>query len=225
MNLIFLGPLGAGKGTQARLLQEREGIPQISTGDMLRAAMAAETPLGQKAKSYVDRGELVPDDVMIGLIAERLAQPDAQRGFVLDGFPRTLPQSKALDEVLAESGRTLDAVLYFRVSDETVVRRLSGRWVCRKHGHIYHLEYRPPKVSGRCDVDGSELFQRPDDRAETVRHRLEVYHRETEPVVEFYRARGLLATIDAEDEVESISRTLLGAIRARAKLGAQAQGG
>ncbi|MGH2348237.1 MAG: adenylate kinase [bacterium] len=225
MNLIFLGPLGAGKGTQARLLQEREGVPQISTGDMLRAAMAAETPLGQKAKTYVDRGELVPDDVMIGLIAERLAHPDAQRGFVLDGFPRTLPQAKALDEVLAESGRTLDAVLYFRISDETVVRRLGGRWVCRQNGHIYHLEYRPPKVSSRCDVDGSDLFQRPDDRAETVRHRLEVYHRETEPVVEFYRARGVLATIDAEAEVDQIYRTLLGVIRARVKLSARAQGG
>lgn len=225
MNLIFLGPLGAGKGTQARLLQEREGIPQISTGDMLRAAMVAETPLGQKAKTYVDRGELVPDDVMIGLIAERLAQPDALRGFVLDGFPRTLPQAKALDEVLAESARTLDAVFYFRISDETVVRRLGGRWVCRQNGHIYHLEYRPPRVASKCDVDGSDLFQRPDDRAETVRHRLEVYHRETEPVVEFYRARGVLATINAEAEVEQIYQTLLGAIRARVKLSARAQGG
>lgn len=224
MNLIFLGPLGAGKGTQARLLQEREGIPQISTGDMLRAAMAAGTPLGQQAKAYVDRGELVPDDVMIGLIAERLAQPDARRGFVLDGFPRTLPQAMALDEVLAESGRTLDAVMYFRVSDETVVRRLGGRWVCREQGHIYHLEYRPPKSDKICDTDGSQLFQRPDDRPETVRHRLEVYHRETEPVVEFYRARGVLATIDAEGDVEDIYRTLLGAIRARAKTGARAQG-
>lgn len=215
MNLIFLGPLGAGKGTQARLLQAREDLPQISTGDMLRGAMAAGTPLGQAAKAYVDRGALVPDDVMIALIRERLARPDAQRGFVLDGFPRTLPQAQALEGVLEETGGTLDVVLYFRVSDETVVRRLSGRWVCRAQGHIYHLEFAPPAAAGRCDVDGSELFQRADDRPETVRRRLEVYHRETEPVVEFYRARGLLEAIDAEGEIEDVYQTVRGTVRAR----------
>lgn len=215
MNLVFLGPLGAGKGTQARLLQAREDLPQISTGDMLRGAMAAGTPLGQAAKAYVDRGALVPDDVMVVLIRERLAMPDAQRGFVLDGFPRTLPQAQALEGVLEETGRTLDVVLYFRISDETVVRRLSGRWVCRAQGHIYHLEFAPPAVAGRCDVDGSELFQRADDRPETVRHRLDVYHRDTEPVVEFYRGRGLLETIDAEGEIEDVYETVRRTVRAR----------
>lgn len=215
MNLVFLGPLGAGKGTQARLLQAREDLPQISTGDMLRGAMAAGTPLGQTAKAYVDRGALVPDDVMVVLIRERLAMPDAQRGFVLDGFPRTLPQAQALEGVLEETGRTLDVVLYFRISDETVVRRLSGRWLCRAHGHIYHQEFAPPAVAGRCDVDGSELFQRADDRPETVRHRLDVYHRDTEPVVEFYRGRGLLETIDAEGEIEDVYETVRRTVRAR----------
>ncbi|OFX14281.1 MAG: adenylate kinase [Armatimonadetes bacterium RBG_19FT_COMBO_69_19] len=218
MNLIFLGAPGAGKGTQARLLQEREGIPQVSTGDMLRAAMVEGSPVGKRAKEYVEQGALVPDDVMIALIEERLVRPDARRGFVLDGFPRTLPQAEALDRMLERAGRVLDAVLYFDISDETILRRLTGRWVCRKAGHIYHLEYNPPKAPGQCDADGSELYQRVDDRPETVRHRLDVYHRETQPVVEFYRRRGVFATIDAEGDIEDVSRKVLGTIRARMEL-------
>lgn len=224
MNLVFLGPPGAGKGTQARLLQEREAIPQVSTGDMLRAAMAAHTALGEQARVYVDRGALVPDEIMIDLIEQRLAQPDARRGFVLDGFPRTLPQAEALDGVLDAAGRALDAVLYFRVSDEAIVRRLTGRWVCRQYGHIYHLTFNPPKTAGRCDVDGSELYQREDDRPETVRHRLEVYHRETDPVVEFYRGRGLFDTVDAEGDIEAVYQTVLRTIRGRVTARAQASG-
>jgi len=226
VNLIFLGAPGAGKGTQARLLQEREGIPQVSTGDMLRAAMAAGTELGRRAQAYVERGALVPDDVMIALIEERLGRPDARRGFVLDGFPRTLPQAEALDRVLDAAGRTLDAVLYFEIGDETILRRLTGRWVCRAAGHIYHLEYHPPAVAGRCDVDGSALYQREDDRPATVRHRLAVYHRETQPVVEFYRQRGVFATIDAEGDIEAVYQTVLQAIRTRMAPGrARARGG
>lgn len=216
MNLIFLGPSGAGKGTQARLLQEREGIPQISTGDMLRAAIAAETPLGRQARVYMDRGDLVPDDVMIVLVEDRLTQPDTQRGFVLDGFPRTLAQAEALEAALQRRGRKIEAVIYFDVSDETVVRRLTGRRVCRPAGHIYHLEYHPPKVPGRCDIDGSELYQREDDKPETVRRRLEVYRRQTEPLVEFYRRRGVLETVP-QGEIKDVYRRLMAILKARAE--------
>jgi adenylate kinase len=218
VDLIVLGPPGAGKGTQARLLQQREGIPQISTGDILRAAMGAETELGKRAKAFVDLGALVPDDVMIAIVAERLGQPDARHGFVLDGFPRTLPQAEALDVVLAASGRALDAVLYFEIGDEAIVQRLAGRWVCTQAGHIYHLKFSPPRTPGRCDIDGSALIQRADDRPETVRHRLEVYHRETRPVVEFYRRRGLFDVIDASGEIEDVYRAVRRAIGARAGL-------
>lgn len=216
MNLLFLGPPGAGKGTQARLLQEREGIPQISTGDMLRAAMAARTPLGRQAKLYIDRGELVPDDIMIRIVEDRLNQPDARRGFVLDGFPRTLPQAKALDQLLQASGRQIDAVVYFDVSDKTIIRRLTGRRVCRKAAHIYHVAFSPPKLEGRCDIDGSELYLREDDKEETVWRRLEVYYRETEPVVDFYRTRGVCARIGDAD-IETVYRRLVEIVKARAE--------
>lgn len=218
MDLIVLGPPGAGKGTQARLLQERERIPQISTGDMLRAAMAAETELGKRAKAFVDLGALVPDDVMIALVAQRLGQTDARQGFVLDGFPRTLAQAEALDAVLAAAGRRLDAVLYFEIADEMLVARLAGRRVCAKAGHIYHLQFSPPRTPGRCDIDGSELLQRADDRPETVRHRLEVYRRETRPVVDFYRRRGLFDVVDASGEIEEVYRAVRRALEARAGL-------
>jgi len=215
VNLVFLGPLGAGKGTQAQLLQERERIPQISTGDMLRRAMTEGTELGRKAKAYVDRGELVPDDVMIGLIEERLQQPDTRRGFVLDGFPRTLGQAQALDRLLRNAGRSLDAVVYFRISDDTIIQRLSGRRVCRKAAHIFQVDTNPPRVPGRCDLDGSELFQREDDKEQTVRHRLDVYHRQTEPLVEFYRSRGILETIDAEADIDVVYERLREILSAR----------
>ncbi len=218
MNLILLGPPGAGKGTQAQLLQEREGIPQIATGDILRRAIAQASSLGRIAKSYVDRGELVPDDVMIGIIEERLTQPDVQRGFVLDGFPRTLPQAHALSRVLAEHELHLDAVVYFTVRDATILRRLTGRRVCRHAAHIYHVQYNPPAVESVCDIDGSPLYQRDDDREETVRHRLEVYRRETEPVVEFYRGRGVFETLDGEADVEETYRLLVDIVRARTRV-------
>ena len=213
MNLIFFGPPGAGKGTQAQLLQQREGIPQISTGDMLRAAIRARTPLGRRAQKFVDAGELVPDDVMIGIVQERLTQPDARRGFVLDGFPRTVTQAQALDRVLEASGRKIDVAVYFDLSDEVIVRRLAGRQVC-KQGHIYHVEASPPKVPGRCDIDGSPLFQRDDDREQTVRRRLEVYHRETEPLTDLYRRRGIFHPL-RDGDIETVYRNLVTIVKAK----------
>lgn len=218
VHLILLGPPGAGKGTQAQLLQEREGIPQIATGDMLRRAIDQATPLGRIAKACIDQGTLVPDDVMIGIIEERLTQPDVQHGFVLDGFPRTLPQAHALSRVLGEYALHLDAVVFFTIRDATILRRLTGRRVCRLAAHIYHVQYNPPAVEGICDIDGSPLYQRDDDREETVRRRLEVYHRETEPVVKFYRDRGIVETLDGEAELEETYRRLVDIVKARARV-------
>ncbi len=215
MNLIFLGPPGAGKGTQAQLLQRREGIPQISTGDILRAAIRAQTPLGLRAQMYMNRGELVPDDVMIQIVEDRLNQPDAQRGFVLDGFPRTVGQALALDRVLTAGRRHLDVVVYFDVSDEVIVHRLAGRRVCRQAGHIYHVEASTPKVPGRCDIDGSELYQREDDQEQTVRRRLEVYHRDTEPLTDLYRRRGIFEPL-RDGDIETVYRRLMTIVKARA---------
>ena len=209
MNLIFLGPPGAGKGTQARLLQQRQGIPQIATGDMLRAAMAGGSTVGQEADRFVRAGDLVPDSVMIRIIAERLQQPDASSGFILDGFPRTIAQAEALEAVLAGMDRRLDRVIYFEVSETTLIRRVSGRQVCRAAGHIYNVHSNPPRVPDVCDVDGSPLYYRDDDRPDTVRHRLQVYHEQTEPLLAFYRARGVFATLSAEGDVEAIYQGLV----------------
>ena len=218
MNVIFLGPNGAGKGTQAKLLQEREGLPQVSTGDILRRAMAdPDSPLGTTARRFINRGELVPDDVMIETIEARLREPDTTRGFVLDGFPRTIAQARALDDLLQAAGHAVDAVVYFEARPDTIVRRLSGRRLCRAAGHIYHVEFQPPVVEGRCDIDGSELYQREDDREETVRHRLSVYRRRTEPLVDYYRSRGILETIDAEADVEEVYRALTEILAARTR--------
>src|SRR5947199_4300469 len=215
MNLIFLGPPAAGKGTQAQLLEQREGIPQVSTGDILRTAMAAETPLGQQARQYVDRGELVPDDVMIAIIEDRLNQPDARSGFVLDGFARTLRQARALDRVLAATGRRLDLVLYFDVADDVIVRRLTGRRVCQQAAHIYHVESSPPRRPGRCDIDGSKLYQREDDQEGTGRRRLGGYHRETERLGEFSRRPGLFTPV-RNGETERVRRRLAEILKTRA---------
>ncbi len=204
MNLIFFGPPGGGKGTQARLLQARRDWVQISTGDILRDAVAADSALGREARRYMDKGELVPDAVMIGIVGERLSRPDAREGFILDGFPRTLPQAVALDETVARLERGIDRVVDFQVSEETLIRRLGGRWVCQAAGHIYHAEFNPPRRPGVCDVDGSPLRQREDDRPETVRRRIEVYREQTAPVLDYYRARGAYATLDAEGSVEDV---------------------
>ncbi len=201
MNLIFMGPPGAGKGTQAEIFHERHGIPHISTGDIFRAAVRAGTEVGGKAQAYMQRGDLVPDDVVQEIVEARLAEPDARVGFILDGYPRTLPQADALDRWLAKSARQLDAVVFFDIREEVLLRRLTGRRVCPVCGAIYHLDYKPPRVPGRCDLDEAELVQRKDDAPDTVRHRLEVFRRWTAPLVDHYRTRGLFLRVNAEGPV------------------------
>src|SRR5262245_39884814 len=192
MRVIFLGPPGAGKGTQARRAAARWGVPQISTGDMLREAVAAGTELGRQAKSYMDAGGLVPDAVIIGLVGEALARPEAGKGFVLDGFPRTLPQAEALDRLLDERGLKLDRVVLFPTPEAELLRRITGRRVCGQCGRNYHLAFSPPAKPGICDNCGGPLHQRSDDEEATVRRRLAVYERDTRPVVEHYRGQGRL---------------------------------
>jgi adenylate kinase len=195
LNLILLGPPGAGKGTQADRIQDDFPLPHIATGDMLRAAVAEGTELGQEAKAYMDRGDLVPDDVIIRVILDRLDDADAADGFLLDGFPRTAKQAEALDEALKKVDRRLNAALLIDVPEDDIVRRLSGRRVCPK-GHVYHVEHSPPKDDAKCDIDGLELQQREDDREETVRKRLKVYREQTSPLVDYYDERDLLHRFD-----------------------------
>ncbi len=204
MNLIFLGPPGAGKGTQAKMVSEKYGIPQISTGDMLREAVAKGTELGRKAKEYMDRGELVPDEVVIGIVRERLQQPDCDRGFILDGFPRTLAQAEALDEMLKEMGKKIDAVINIVVPEEDVVKRITFRRTCKNCGAVYHLIYNPPQEDNKCDKCGGELYQRDDDREETVRERYRVYRENTEPLIEYYRRKGVLYDVDGTKDIEGV---------------------
>ena len=184
MNLILLGGPGAGKGTQAKLIVEEYKIPQISTGDMLREAVKQGTELGKKAKEYMDKGELVPDEIVIGIVRDRLKQPDCEKGFILDGFPRTIAQAEALDKMLDEIGKKIDAVINIYVPEEEIVKRIVNRRTCKKCGAIYHLIYSPPKESNKCDKCGGELYQRDDDKEETVRERLRVYKQQTEPLIE-----------------------------------------
>jgi adenylate kinase len=196
LNLILLGPPGAGKGTQAERLVGDFDLPYYATGDILRAAVKDGTDLGKEAKAFMDRGDLVPDDVICRVIMERIDKPEAADGFLLDGFPRTTGQAKVLDEALEERGRPLTAALLIDVDDETVIKRLSGRRVCSKNGHNYHVDYDPPKHEGVCDQDGSRLIQRDDDKPETIKHRLDVYHEQTKPLVEHYEKAGVLKRFD-----------------------------
>ena len=204
MRVLFLGPPGAGKGTQARDLAQEWGVPQIATGDMLRDAMAADTPLGREAKQYYDRGALVPDDVIVGMIADRLAQPDAKRGFILDGFPRTIGQAEALGRLLESLGQPLDRVLFFDVSEAELLRRLTGRRVCRQCGATYHVVSAPPRQAGVCDRCAGELYQRADDGEATVRNRLNVYATQTTPLLDYYRQRSLLTSVPGEGSIAEI---------------------
>ncbi len=204
MNLIFLGPPGAGKGTQAKRVAEKYGIPQISTGDMLREAVAKGTELGKKAKEYMDKGELVPDEVVIGIVKERLQQPDCEKGFILDGFPRTLAQAEALDEMLKELNKKIDAVINVVVPEEEVVKRITYRRTCRNCGAVYHLIYAPPKEDNKCDKCGGELYQRDDDKEETVRERYRVYKQNTEPLIDYYRKKGILYDVDGTKDIEGV---------------------
>jgi adenylate kinase len=215
VRLIFLGPPGAGKGTQARELAREWGVPQIATGEMLREAVAAGTPLGREAKRIMDTGALVPDDVMVGLIAERLGQPDAGRGFILDGFPRTIAQAEALDHLLKDLGQKLDRVLFFDVSEPELVRRLTGRRLCRRCQTAFHVVSAPPRQENVCDRCGGELYQRDDDSEATVRNRLQVYDRQTSPLLDYYRSRHLLTTIRGEGAIGTIRDEIRRAAEAR----------
>ncbi|PYM37337.1 MAG: adenylate kinase [Candidatus Rokuibacteriota bacterium] len=208
MRLAFLGPPGAGKGTQARDLSREWGVPHLATGDMLREALAARTALGLEAKRFMDQGALVPDEVIIGLMRERLAEPDATKGFIVDGFPRTIAQAEALARLLKDAGQALDAVIFFDVSEEELLRRLTGRRVCRQCQTTYHLVSAPPQKPGVCDRCGGELYQREDDRAETVRRRLEVFARQTAPLLDYYRQRNLLTTVAGEGPIDSIRQAI-----------------
>jgi len=216
VRVAFLGPPGAGKGTQARDLAQEWGALHLATGDMLREAVAAGSTLGREAKSYMDKGALVPDDVIIRMMAERLGAADAGRGFILDGFPRTIAQAEALARLLKDLGQTLDTVVYFDVSEPELLRRLTGRRVCRACGHSYHVTSNPPKRAGVCDACGGELYQRDDDGEATVRNRLEVYRRQTAPLLDYYRQRNLLVTVSGEGPVVTIRdaiRAAVGAVR------------
>jgi adenylate kinase len=212
LNLVLLGPPGSGKGTQGERLNQDLRLPYYATGDILRAAVREETELGRTAKEYMDRGDLVPDDVIVGVIAERIDSKEALDGFILDGFPRTTPQAEALDAKLTELGRGVTAVLLIDVSDDEVVRRLGGRRTCEAGGHVFHVEFEPPQQEGVCDIDGSALIVRDDDKPEVIRKRLETYHEKTKPLVSYYDDRGVLRRIAGEaapDEVaDQVRRTL-----------------
>jgi len=213
MRLVLLGPPGAGKGTQASFIASARSIPQISTGDIFRANVSRGTELGKQAKQFMDAGDLVPDAVTIEMVRNRLAEPDAVRGFLLDGFPRNVPQAEVLEDMLLEMDSKLDIVLELVVDDDEVVRRLSGRRTCRSCGTIWHIDFDPPAHDGVCDRCGGELFQRDDDKADTVRHRLEVYAAQTAPLVSYYAARGFLVGIDAMGPVDDVTERALEALR------------
>jgi adenylate kinase len=202
--VVWLGPPGAGKGTQAKLLQDEFGACQISTGDILRKAVAEQTTLGEEASGYINRGALVPDDVIVNLVAERLKERDCENGFILDGFPRTIPQAEGLDRILKTAGLSLNGVLSVQVPESIIIERLAGRRTCRSCGALSHMVFNPPKKAGVCDRCGGELYQRDDDREETIANRLKVYEKQTAPLANYYRERGLLREIDGVGEVDDI---------------------
>ena len=210
--IVLLGAPGAGKGTQADILSKRTGLPHISSGDIFRENLKNQTELGKLAQKYMSKGELVPDDVTIAMIKERLSRPDCAKGAILDGFPRTPAQAEALDEMLAELGGKVSVVPFINVPEEELVERLSGRLICRANGHIFHRKYNPPKVPGICDYDGSELYQREDDKPEVVRNRIRVYLEQTAPLIDYYRKRGLLVEIDGNQPIEKVTEDLWNAL-------------
>ncbi|EJM2425073.1 adenylate kinase [Staphylococcus pseudintermedius] len=209
MNIILMGLPGAGKGTQASEIIKKYPIPHISTGDMFRKAIKDETELGKEAKSYMDRGELVPDEVTVGIVKERISEDDAKKGFLLDGFPRTIEQAEALNSILEELGRTIDAVVNIEVPEEELMNRLTGRRICETCGTTYHLVFNPPKVEGICDIDGGKLYQREDDNPETVANRLEVNVKQSKPILEFYNHKGLLKNIDGSKHIDEVTSDVI----------------
>lgn len=213
MNLIFLGAPGSGKGTQAEILEKRLGLVKLSTGDMLRAAVAAGSPLGNRVKAIMESGRLVPDDIMIEMIAERISRPDCKKGFVLDGFPRTVAQAEALDKMLAAAGRKIDRVIEIRVDDQMVIERISGRFSCAVCGAGYHDKYKLPAKDSVCDAcGGKEFTRRKDDDAETVKARMEAYHRQTAPLYPYYEARGLITRVDGTRGIEAVTEEIEGVV-------------
>jgi adenylate kinase len=200
--IILLGAPGAGKGTQAKVLSKEYGIPHISTGDILRESVKAQTPIGLKAKGYMEKGELVPDDIVIEMVAQRVAKEDCKNGFMLDGFPRTAAQARSLDSMLGQLNRPIDLVLYFKTSQETIIQRLSGRRVCKNCGENYHIKNIPPKVAGKCDKCGGELYQRADDKEETILNRIKVYENTVPEIIEYYEGKGILRTVSGDFDVD-----------------------
>jgi len=217
MYLVLLGPPGAGKGTQAERLEQQLKLPHVASGDLFRENLKNGTELGLTAKKYMDKGQLVQDDVTIAMVRDRLQRPDCERGAILDGFPRTQAQAQSLDTMLAAMGRTLDAVLHVAVPDEELVRRLSGRWICRQCQTPYHADFSPPVKEGVCDACGGTLYQRDDDKPETVRVRLKVYRQQTAPLIDYYRQAGLLVEIDGTGDIETVGAALVQAARSLAR--------
>ncbi len=213
--ILFMGAPGAGKGTQAQILREEFGLPQVASGDLFRDNLKRQTPVGQLAKQYMDKGELVPDDVTIDMIRQRLREPDAQGGAVLDGFPRTIPQAEGLDKLLAEFGGHVNAALYLKVRESILLDRLSGRWVCRGgQQHTYHMLFNPPKAAGVCDVCGAELYQRDDDKVDVQARRIKVFLEQTAPLIGFYQERGQLVEIDGDQPVAAVTEAMRAAVKA-----------
>ena len=210
--IVLIGAPGAGKGTQATRLREFLNLPHVASGDLFRENLKNQTELGLKAKAYMDRGELVPDDVTIAMVMERLGRPDCANGALLDGFPRTIAQAEALDRALAATGRKISVVPYIAVPDEALVERLSGRWLCRTCGESYHTLFNPPRRAGVCDKDGGELCQRDDDKPETVRNRLKVYWQQTSPLIDYYRRRGVLVEVNGDQAIEAVEADLKAAV-------------
>jgi adenylate kinase len=213
MNLVMLGPPGAGKGTQAALLAEELGVPHVATGDLFREALKNETELGLTAKSYMERGELVPDEVTVAMVRERLQKPDCEGGVILDGFPRTIEQAQALSSLLTERGEAIDAALFIDAAEDELVRRLSSRWTCRQCQAVYNVISNPPRQEGKCDICGGELYQRADDVPETVRNRIRVYRQQTSPLIDYYQDQGLLITIKSEGGIERVQQRIQEALQ------------
>lgn len=209
MNIILMGLPGAGKGTQASEIVKKFPIPHISTGDMFRKAIKDETDLGKEAKSYMDRGELVPDEVTVGIVKERISEDDAKKGFLLDGFPRTIDQAESLSQIMSELDREIDAVINIGVPEEELMNRLTGRRICEKCGTTYHLVFNPPKVDGICDIDGGKLYQREDDNPETVSNRLSVNVKQSKPILEYYNNKGVLKNIDGSKDIDEVTNDVI----------------